>query len=436
MKGTGLLNTGSTTGLRSYLKLLTPGLHIKRWIALGFLGIVAFSVGVLYFVIGLLEVPAPQLISPYAYAGLLATGGAAVIGIAAFRFLRSVLPMLRQKSEDDSYATTIYQYRHRQRGPRIVVIGGGTGLSTMLRGLKNETQNITAIVTVADDGGSSGTLRRELGVLPPGDFRNCLVALADAEPLMKDLLQYRFEEGSGLAGHSFGNLLIVALSELTGSFEQAVDVSSRILAVQGRVVPSTLTSVGLIAEMENDQIVRGESTISGNGNRIRKISIDPPDAVAYAPAIEAIRQADLIVLGPGSLYTSVLPNLLVGGIRDAIVAASAPTVYVCNVATQPGETDGYDAGEHVRTLQRHVGDDIVQYMMVNQRVDSHFPDEWPNRVVGLEGLPVKGVTTVMADVVNPKYPLRHDPEKLSQALIDGLENGTLKSRQTLSRGVA
>jgi uncharacterized cofD-like protein len=301
-----------------------------------------------------------------------------------------------------------------------VVIGGGTGLSVALRGLKGHTSNLTAIVTVADDGGSSGRLRRELGVLPPGDFRNCMVALADVEPLMEDLFQYRFKNGSGLDGHSFGNLFIVAMSEVTGNFERAVQESCRVLAVRGQILPSTLANVMLCAEMEDANTVEGESQISATGERISRVYLQPGDAVAHPEAVRAIEEADLVVVGPGSLYTSVLPNLLVPGIGEAVAHSTALKIYVCNVATQPGETDGYRISDHVNALTRHMpeGQNPFHIVLANNRVGLPMP---PTGKV----LPVRPESSangpwprlVLAEVVDEHNAVRHDSARLGQVLM-------------------
>lgn len=251
---------------------------------------------------------------------------------------------------------------------RVVVIGGGTGLSVLLRGLKQEPVHITAIVTVADDGGSSGRLREEMDMLPPGDIRNVLTALADTEPLMEKLMQYRFVNGTGLAGHNLGNLLLAAMNEITGDFVTAVKELSRVLAVRGEVLPASNQSILLKAEMEDGTIVSGESQIPLSGKRIKKVFLEPADAIPLPEASKAIAEADIILIGPGSLYTSILPNLLVKGLFEEIKASSAPKVYVCNVMTQPGETDGFSASDHVRAMFEHVGEPFLDTVIVNNAV--------------------------------------------------------------------
>lgn len=314
----------------------------------------------------------------------------------------------------------------RRHGPKIAAIGGGTGLSTLLRGIKEYTENLTAIVTVADDGGSSGRLRKEMGILPPGDIRNCLVALADAEPLMQRLFQYRFGENDPpeLAGHSFGNLFIAAMCSITGDFEVAVKESSRVLAVRGRVLPSTLDDVVLCAELDDGSVVRGESFIPRCGRAIRRVFLEPADAKALSEAVEAIEDADMIILGPGSLFTSVIPNLLVRGITEAIRESPATKAYVCNVMTQPGETDGYTASDHVRAILEHVGDGVIDYVIVNQgevprslqeryRMEGSFPV-----VPDVERLSSLGIEFIGGDFVSENNLARHDPAKLARSVME------------------
>ncbi|MBI4497837.1 MAG: YvcK family protein, partial [Chloroflexi bacterium] len=262
-----------------------------------------------------------------------------------------------------------------------------------------------------------GRLRRELGVLPPGDFRNCIVALADAEPLMTKLFQYRFSEGSGLDGHSFGNLFIVAMSGVVGSFEDAIKESGRVLAVRGQVLPSTLEHVVLSARLEDEATVRGESNIPSTGKRIKHVYLEPEGVAAYPEAVRALEEADLIVLGPGSLFTSVMPNLLVSGIADAIRRSRAMKVYICNVATQPGETDNFTVADHVDTLIRHVGPGLFQYVLANNNLRRRIPPGGPIHTVLPDGSLPAEVQLVAYDVINEENPLRHDPRKLSNGLM-------------------
>jgi uncharacterized cofD-like protein len=319
-------------------------------------------------------------------------------------------------------------YLRRQQlaqGPRIVAMGGGTGLSTLLRGLKHHSSNITAIVTVTDDGGSSGRLTREKGMIPPGDIRNCLVALADAEKAMTDLFQHRFKDDSGsLSGHAMGNLLIAALvDQANGDFEKAVEIASAVLAVRGRVVPSTLDHVRLRAELDDGREICGETAIVAAGRRIRKLHLDPSDCQGHKDALEAIRTADLICIGPGSVYTSVIPNLLVPGVIEALKAAPAPKVYICNVMTQPGESDSFSASEHVLAIRANVSDKPFDYVMVNSSSPSetlldkylgsgqHLVDPDSDRIRAL------GFRVIQGDFISESDVVRHDPMKVVARLM-------------------
>ncbi|MEX1018527.1 MAG: gluconeogenesis factor YvcK family protein [Litorilinea sp.] len=324
----------------------------------------------------------------------------------------------------------------RRNGPKIVAIGGGTGLPQLLRGLRRYTDHITAVVTVADDGGSSGRLRRGMGMLPPGDFRNNIAALSEAEDLMTRLFQYRFpssnpqngdEEANPLAGHSFGNLFIATMAAVTGSFEAAIAESSRVLAVRGRVLPSTLEQIVLCAEITRKSaqgtderlVVEGESRIPEAGGRIERVFLRPDTARAYPGTIQAILQADLIVAGPGSFYTSVLPNLLVPSIRAAICATPTPHIYICNVATQRGETDGYTVSDHMRELRHHAGDAFTA-VLANDNYNMSQPPpflagKWVTLPPAAESLDYQLYT---GDLVDAAHPWRHDPEKLAAKLME------------------
>jgi uncharacterized cofD-like protein len=317
--------------------------------------------------------------------------------------------------------------REFHTAPKVVAIGGGMGLSTLLRGLKAHTPHITAIVTVADDGGSSGRLRRELGVLPPGDFRCCIAALADDEALITQLFQYRFGQGSGLNGHSFGNLFITALAEVTGSFERAILEAGRVLAVRGRILPSTLEDVTLVADLKEAPTspadahrlarVDGESQIPKAGFPIERVFLRPDRVRAYPEAVRALLEADLIVAGPGSLFTSILPNLLVPDIRRAVAASPALKLYVCNVATQAGETDGFDVGQHVDALQRHVGRGLFPSVLANDAV-SQSPEYPTVHMVALSFPSGAGYRVIAAPLADPDLPWRHDHGLLAQHVID------------------
>jgi uncharacterized cofD-like protein len=320
-----------------------------------------------------------------------------------------------------------FREARRAEGPEIVAVGGGTGMPTLLRGLKEVTDNITAVVNVVDDGGSSGRLRRDLGILPPGDFRNNLVALSDVEPLMAELFQHRFEGAGELEGHSFGNLFLVAMNNITGSFEHAIRESSRVLAVRGQVLPSSLANIELYAELENGEVVRGESVIPRTPVPIKRVFMEPPHAPSYPEALSAIYRADLIVLGPGSLFTSIMPPLLVEDIARAVKNARAVKVYICNVATQPGETDGYGVVEHVRALHNHIGQGLFDYVIYNSNLlgASQIKPEWKVSQVTFDPVAANrypNVEFVPADVVRDDNPLRHDPAKLATAVMRLYEN--------------
>ncbi|HXM05826.1 MAG TPA: gluconeogenesis factor YvcK family protein, partial [Candidatus Acidoferrum sp.] len=314
-------------------------------------------------------------------------------------------------------------------------IGGGTGLSTLLRGLKRRTSNLTAVVTVSDDGGSSGRLQKELGVLPPGDIRNCLVALADDEALVTDLFRFRFTEGEGLSGHSFGNLFLAAMSGVTGNFDRAIKESSRVLNIVGRVLPATLGVTRLCAELEDGSVVEGESSISLTALPIRRVFFDPPVVDPLDEVIAAIREADAIVLGPGSLFTSILPNLLVRRVAHEIAASHAVKLYICNVMTQPGETDGMSAADHVRSLLDNAGERVCDYVVVNNEAPSRLLEAY-----ALEGqVPVRAdferimdldVEPVAAGVISETQTVRHDAERLA-AVVVGVVDRVVAERATL-----
>ncbi len=313
-------------------------------------------------------------------------------------------------------------------GPNLVAIGGGTGMPSLLRGLTHYTSNITAIVTVADDGGSSGRLRRELGLLPPGDFRGNIAALSQDEALMTQLLQYRFgasvaeNDGAGreLQGHAFGNLLLAALAGITGSFDEALLAAQRVLAMRGRVMPSTLANVRLVAdvllgnspELATLQRIAGESSISNAGGRIQRVALDPPDVRAYPPALKAIFQAELILIGPGSLYTSILPNLLVPDLAQALQHARAPKVYICNLAQQPGETDNYDVADHVAAILQHIPSNFLDMVLANDNLTLDC-----DTVFVQLGTPAN-VRLVSADFIDATHPWRHDSTKLAQSVMN------------------
>ena len=298
-----------------------------------------------------------------------------------------------------------------------MALGGGTGLSVLLRGLRGYTDNLSAVVTVADDGGSSGRLRKELSVLPPGDFRNCLVAMSDDESLVRDLFQYRFDQGDGLQGHSFGNLFIAAMTNVAGSFERAIHESSRVLAVHGRVLPATMENLSLSAYLEDGSIVHGESNIGEIVSPIDRVMINPEDPDAYPQSVEDIKNAELIVIGPGSLYTSIIPNLLISEIRSSLRVSTAVKIYVCNVAIQRGETDGYSVADHLQAIRDHTSMDIVDYVLVNN-VFQHNDIDSDTTLVIDDKISDANVRVIGADLVDSEQPFRHDSAKLAQSIID------------------
>jgi uncharacterized cofD-like protein len=318
--------------------------------------------------------------------------------------------------------------------PRIVVIGGGTGLSVMLRGLKERELDITAIVTVADDGGSSGILRTELQIPPPGDIRNVLISLADVEPLLSQMFQYRFKAGKGLAGHSLGNLILAAMTDITGDFVSAVRELSRVFAVRGRVLPATSHSIILKAEMADGTIIVGESKIPKAGGVIRRVFIEPPDVEPLEEAIQALQEADAILLGPGSLYTSILPNLLVPGISKAIMESDAVKIYICNVMTQPGETDGYLVSDHLQAVYDHVGHQLFDYVIVNNgeipiQVQQKYAEKGAKAVhLDLEEVTNRGYQVIADTLVLFRTYLRHDADKLSHHIYQLVNDWMLKKR--------
>lgn len=416
---------------------LHPGIHIKRWLITLMVGLATFPLGIDYLLIDIYHFkkfpawvaiatlqPVPRLIRALMFASI----GVALI-VVSLRRLNDVLSMALIPGRDDDVIDILYQRRRMSRGPKIVAMGGGTGLSIVLHGLKEYTGNLTAIVTVADDGGSSGRLRRELRILPPGDFRQCIAALADVEPLMAKLLQHRFKKGSGLEGHSFGNLFIAAMADITGNFEMALRESSRVLAVRGQILPSTLEDVTLAAELADQSTLHGESNLHGDGSGdrgaepIERVFLLPGNAAGYPEAVQAILDADMIVVGPGSLYTSVLPNLLVKDIARAVSQSKALKVFVCNVATEPGETNGYQVRDFVAAVQRHVGSNLFHYVVTNSVTTAAKPSYWKSEVVAAQSDADLGIRVVTADVVDVENAVRHDSHKLAATLLRIYEHG-------------
>jgi uncharacterized cofD-like protein len=406
----------------NFLKWFYPGMGVKRWIIICVLGL-SFLVIVALSAIKSLTQSSISLAS-VSMAFLIFGIFLVVIGIKNILtiFVRALDP-----HREEDLVNVVYRRRQEkalEQAPRVVVVGGGTGLSTLLSGIKKYTRNITAIVTVTDTGGSSGRLRDELDMPPPGDIRNCLVALADSEKLISDLFQYRFEDGSGLKGHSFGNLFIAALSKVTGDFEQAIKESSKVLAIRGRVIPSTSEQVGLIAEFTDGTSVEGETNIVAKRKPIRKIRLNKPHCLATPEALDAIENADLIILGPGSLYTSVLPNLLIPAIMDKVLSSSAYKVYVANVMTQPGETEGFTADRHLEVLIDHTSEKIVDGCFANTAaIPSGLKEKYGKThsipvALDREKIESRGIKAFPADMIKVDGQVRHDPEKLAKLIFE------------------
>ena len=398
-------------------KFMFVGLGVKRWLLLGAAGIGMLSLGFAFLFKNILALTTPNVL-PWLWEGVV-VGALGVVAIlaAVYGLYRTLRPVLFASESINGLADALYTRRLRGRGPRIVAIGGGTGLSVLLRGLKTYSDNISAVVTVADDGGSSGRLRRELGVLPPGDFRNCLVAMAGDESLVGKLFQHRFDQGHGLEGHSFGNLFITAMTDVTGSFEEALYESSRVLAVHGRILPSTVSDLSLSARLVDGPVVVGESAISERGGLIEEVMIEPADVPASEHAVEAILESQLVLIGPGSLYTSILPNLLIPGIANALRESAAPSVYVCNVATQIGETGGYTVARHLEALRKHTFASVADYVVYND-MPVGFGDRFAGEPVLHDGRPIEGARLVGRTLTDAEHPVRHDSEKLAEAIMD------------------
>ncbi|MBO9539165.1 YvcK family protein [bacterium] len=415
--------------MRQLLRWLTPGLGIKRWVALSLFGVLLSNTGVIfltYFVLMELRGREPRVATVIEGVALLALG-AVIAFLGARRLIREVVWVLHPAPP------RLVDAFHRQRvrrGPKLVAIGGGTGLSTLLRGLKAYSDNITAIVAMTDNGGSSGRLREELGVLPPGDLRHCLTALAGEEELLTKLFDYRFTAGSSLLGHSFGNLFLTAMADITGDLEQAIRASSSVLAVRGQVLPATLEAMELVAILEGGEVVRGEQQISTSPVPIAMVRSEPEAPMALPEAIRAIQEADAIIIGPGSLYTSLAPNLLIPEIVEALLMSKAPRLYVCNVMTQPGETDRYSVADHVRALQRLGGPDIIQDVLANQELPQRLLEKYEAQgqhpvAFDREACKALGVQAFSAPLLDEGDVVRHDPAALARAIVEWL----LKARK-------
>ena len=421
-----------------FFKWLRPGLRIKRWIAVIMLGMI-FAVFASVMLLGFSITVKGMDVSGasgtgylgLAAAGFVLAGFCLITGI--YRLIKSMWGLVDRRAARKGLVNAAYERAVLAEGPKIVAIGGGTGLSCVLIGLKEFSRDITAVVSMADDGGSSGKLRQELGINPPGDIRKCLIALADEEPLMSELLDFRFPENE-LGGHNFGNLFLTALTRIRGDFREGVREANRILSVRGQVLPSTLDKVSLVATHEDDTKTTGQAVISKTQKRIKRLELRPDPEPLAEDIVRAIEEADLIVIGPGSLYTSIIPNLLIRGMNEALLRSKAVKVFVANIMTYEGETRGYDLPDLLKALDEHArpqsnaGADgaskpIYDVVLVN---DGKHGDTGMLNVKERNAHPVRvdfemyrnaPFQIVAADVVNPAYPVRHDSKKLAQALM-------------------
>lgn len=427
------------------IRWIVPGLGIKRWLLVAIVGGVLFvngmdrwltDEGTQLHVNEIVDTFVADFMPPewlgYIFMGL----GVTFIAVGIRQFLYAILDALLPE-RTRGIVDSLIEMRLR-RGYKIVAVGGGTGLSTLLRGLKRYTANITAVVTVSDDGGSSGRLQKELGILPPGDIRNCLVALAGDEALVTDLFRYRFETGDGLSGHSFGNLFLAAMTAVTGNFDRAVQESSRVLNIKGRVLPATLSVVRLCARLVDGTIVEGETNISRATRPIEKLYFDPERADPLPEILSAIRDADAVVLGPGSLYTSILPNLLVDRVAREIETSHAVKIYVCNVMTQPGETDRYTASQHVRALLQQAGARICDLAIINEEPPKKLADLYAQEgqlpvVADVDAVAQLGVRPVRARVISETQTVRHDSEKLSEVVVRLIDDAVVRRATYIKR---
>ncbi len=409
---------GDSSNITSVLRLLKPGIRIKRWVILWILGISFLSIGIGYFATRIDPSNSFDFLPWHLEGVILLFAGCLIIATSIFGLYKTIsilIPTLGNISD------ALYTNLSREKGPNIVVIGGGTGMSVLLKGLKQHTDNLTAIIGVADDGGSSGRLRRELGVIPPGDFRNCIVAMSDEESLLPELFQYRFTEGEGLKGHSFGNLFIVAMSHVTDSFQSALSESSKVLAVRGKITPATTANLNLSARMTNGKLIAGESNITAEKGTVERLYINPPFAKAYGPSEESILEADLVVIGPGSLYTSILPNLMVPGILDALLTTTALRIYVCNVATEVGETQNFFVEDHVNALMKHTDENILDYVIANNNIID-IGDRFMGNAVPVSNEIISNIQVAYTDLLDTNHPVRHDSNKLAEFILSITNN--------------
>lgn len=405
---------------------LQPGLHLKRWVLVICIGTIFLILGAILLAMGIFTPPTPGAelpINPYGAGGLLIAVGTGCIFTGVYRLIRRIEKLLRRQDEARGLTELAIQQTHLEQGPRIACLGGGTGLSTMLSGLKQHSSQITAIVSVADDGGSSGRLRSDFDMLPPGDIRNCLCALADSGKVMEDLMQYRFDSGE-FSGHSFGNLFIMVLAIVRGEFGLAVREANRILNVRGRVLPACLDRVSLVAAHEDGTKTTGQRHIAKCDKPIAELSLKPEPGAPQEDVLDALRSAEMIVIGPGSLYTSVLPNLLDPEIVQTINASKALVLFVVNTMGQPGETRHFTVSDHIRTLLKHAKGLRLDGVIVN----SYQPSPARLQTLAEKGILLTehdrkavselGLRVFLRDVINLDAPVKHDPEKLGLALME------------------
>lgn len=406
---------------------------MKRWLFVAALGIVFISFGILVLAdLIFLNLAGFSLLAKIlsligvSFPGLLASLCFVAAGFALFLLgIRKTLNTVGETLSKDStveMVDIIYQQRQKRKGPKVVVLGGGTGLSTLLRGLKHYSQNITAIVTVSDDGGSSGRLRKEMGIIPLGDIRNCIAALSSEERLLTELFQYRFHQGKELEGHSFGNLFLTAMTGVTGNVDKAIKESSEVLSIQGQVLPATSEMVTLEAEMEDGAKIVGETAITKYGSRIKKLSILPAHPKISAEVVQSILEADLIVFGPGSLFTSILPHFLLPEIVRALNDSRAFKIYVCNVMTQPGETDDFKVSDHVKTIFHYARSRAFDQVLLNTSIPKKNLEKYISQgaypvEVDYHNLSALGVNWHTADLLDESFLVRHDSQKLAKAII-------------------
>ena len=409
---------------------LIPGLQVKRWFAMILMGAILITIGILilfdikpiFYTMQFISKIATKISTEWLAFGIVMFGAA--FFFKGWKMTNLTMLDLPDDRNSDILLENLYRRRKLSRGPRVVAVGGGTGLSMLLSGIKNITNNITAVVSVGDDGGSSGRLRESLGILPPGDIRHCMTALADDEDLVTKLFKFRFDNGEGLEGHSFGNLFLTAMCEITGDMASAVKASANVISMRGRVLPATLDDMKLAAKMQDGRIIHGESNIPEAGGKIETLFSEPQDCKAMPEVIEAIRNAELIILGPGSLYTSVIPNLLIKEISEEIAKSKAKKIYVCNIMTQPGETDEYTASDHIKALLKHSGQsNLVDAVLVNDYLPDNLADKYKEQgsypiKLDIEEIKKLGIKVFAKNLIksNKEGLIRHSSQKVARAV--------------------